>query len=800
MRRLKPVVVVMFFVMLLQTVTGCSLKSKSSKIVSEDDPWYETTKFKLDNDIKKNEEYDLGICTCDEYIFSLYCVSKTTWVSSRTVLDTYDLEGNLLSRQNVYLPDDLYVQRVYTVSVDPEGKTITALFQLNSPSERGAAFVKLDTATATLAEKKYVKSTTNGNVKGYYDNVPMFDSSIWFATSIGDYEAVITIDDYFGGPLKYDQLILFKDTELVCYMELEELNLRDILFSISIDESKNSLYLAGYEEADIVNCELNITTGELKNKKSFYDFDNESVNISEYTTTDNGELCKIDSLGNITRVDISDMTTATVIDTNWYNPVLYSHGADDDSAESKVLSYSTDRTILLDSEYKMYGMSGVFNAKYIRVLTKMDKNPHAGKEIIELAFPSKAEASAYLAGSIYEFNNTDDKYIIRIWDKQKVGFTLGIVESMGGDEQELYKFIQELRSDEAPDLIIGLQNSYALNDEILMDISNFLAPEVLDKQFGNILDAGTIGGKQYFLPVTLEIDGLIIDSDLIEDGAAGLTFDEYDKMVEEELKGYSPYDYPFSIYYNKNDFILSCIDIKSAIESGKVEFGTDQFYSAVEYASENFPYDDILNTPVDYIYDWEKRIRTKCCYAQITDYLDFVHLCNDSKKQYVIIGTPSVGGSGPRFKALETISVSASTDVSDGCKKFINYLFAGTAFDSSECEFRCIVTNKDIMDKNIESISFHNNELYDDFMGSVENGVYKLAVGAMMAYGDKSATDSMHDCFINSMSSISTYYYEDEVILGFLKEELAPYYAGDRSLEDVVVMINDKVARYCSEM
>ena len=249
--------------------------------------------------------------------------------------------------------------------------------------------------------------------------MPVFDSSIWFATSIGDYEAVITIDDYAGGPLKYDQLVLFKDTELVCYIELAELNLRDILFSISIDESKNSLYLAGYEEADLVNFEFDITNGELKNKKSFYDFDDESVNIAEYTPTDNGELCKIDSLGTITRVNISDMTPETVLDTNWYNPYFYAHGTDDDYTASTVLSYSADRTILLDSESKAYGMSGVFNAQYIRVLTKMDKNPHAGKEIIELAFPIKPEASAYLARSINEFNNTDDEYLIRIWDKSR---------------------------------------------------------------------------------------------------------------------------------------------------------------------------------------------------------------------------------------------------------------------------------------------------------------------------------------------------------------------------------------------
>ena len=800
MRRCKPVVVFMIAVMLLQTVTACTLNKKASNVVGEDDPWYETTKFLLDNDIKKNEEYSLGVCTSDERVFSLYSASQTTWASSRTVLDSYDLEGNLVSRQDLSLPDDLYVQTIYTVGADPDGKTITALMQLNSPEERGAAFVKIDTETATVSDRQYIKTSSSGVMEFVYDSTVIFDSDILYAACIGDYEAVIMIDDYMGGPIKYSTVALFKDTEFVREFDLSDVNIRSLLYTFSINESTDSFYMAGYEDADIISLEFDMTTGELKNKKSFKDFDDDTVNISEYTTTDNGELCKIDSFGNIIRLDLTSMTPETVIDTNWYTPFLYSPIDDGGGTESCVLSCSENRTILWDSETVSYGLSGTINEKYIRVLAKAEKNPNAGKEIIELAFPVRPEVSEYLSKAIYEFNNSDDEYIIRIWDKQKVGFTLGIVESSDIDEQETYKLIQELKSDEAPDLIIGLQNTYAMNEDILMDMSGFLEPEVLDKQFSNIIDAGVIDGKQYFLPVTLEMDGLIIDSDLLEDGAVGLTFEEYDKLVEEELNGFSPYDYPYSTYYNKCDFILSCIDTKSAIEGEKVDFGTDQFYAAVEYANENFTYDDPDSTPFDYIIDWDVRLKTSCCYAQITDYLEYVHLCHDSKGQFVIIGAPSVDAAGPRFKALETISVSASSDVTDGCKKFINYLFAGTAFASDDCDFRCIVTNKEIMNKNIESISAVNNELYGEYTSKVQSGVIKPAVGVEMAYGDKTATDEMHECFINSMSAISTYYYEDAVIVRFLIEELAPYYSGDRSLDEVVVLLNDRVARYVSEM
>ena len=53
------------------------------------------------------------------------------------------------------------------------------------------------------------------------------------------------------------------------------------------------------------------------------------------------------------------------------------------------------------------------------------------------------------------------------------------------------------------------------------------------------------------------------------------------------MYGFSAYDYPDSFYYNKQSFILSCIDTKSAIEGDKIEFGTEQFRTAVKYAKEN---------------------------------------------------------------------------------------------------------------------------------------------------------------------------------------------------------------------
>ena len=69
-----------------------------------------------------------------------------------------------------------------------------------------------------------------------------------------------------------------------------------------------------------------------------------------------------------------------------------------------------------------------------------------------------------------------------------------------------------------------------------------------------------------------------------------------------------------------------------------------------------------------------------------------------------------------------------------------------------------------------------------------------------MMFGYKESTKDMEEQMIASLSSISTYYYDDPVITSFLVEEIAPYYAGDRSLDDTVRILNDRANKYVKEM
>ena len=467
--------------------------------------------------------------------------------------------------------------------------------------------------------------------------------------------------------------------------------------------------------------------------------------------------------------------------------------------QTKLISCDSERAVFVSSKESDYSMFFSGMDETVTILTKADKNPHAGKKVIEIAAPIDKGMSEYLSNAIYEFNKSDNEYLIRVWSKYKTGIKVGRDMSMlNVSDEKLYTMIQELKGSEAPDLAVGIQKYYAMRDDIFEDLTGYLDQSVMDKQFSNMIESSRFGGKQYFLPVTIEIEGLVTDKSLVKAGDVGITFEDFDKLIKDKLEGFSPYDYPMSKSYYKKDFVLSCIDIKSAVEGGKVDFGTDQFRAAAEYAKDNFA-EDGFTKPEDYTWaEEEKRVRTGCRYDKIDSYVAFIRACKTTEGEYTILGTPSVDASGPRFRASETISVTSSSARKEGAKKFLNFLFAGAGYSDSAREFQNIVTNKEIMARNMSIITEKNNSAQDMFeaVASYLTGLEKDA----RIYGYKRTTKKLEENFMASLSSLSRYYYDDPVITTFLTEEIAPYYAGDRSIDDVIKILNDRTSKYANEM
>ena len=55
MRRIKLISAILVIAMLVPVLTSCKSGKKGSNVVKEDDPWFETTRFKLEKNLKPTD-------------------------------------------------------------------------------------------------------------------------------------------------------------------------------------------------------------------------------------------------------------------------------------------------------------------------------------------------------------------------------------------------------------------------------------------------------------------------------------------------------------------------------------------------------------------------------------------------------------------------------------------------------------------------------------------------------------------------------------------------------------------------
>ena len=796
MKKIKVIAFILAVLMLQPLVLSCSSNSKTGAVVKADDPWFESVRFKFENEQLATEMLDSSaVSYANGKIYHMYSLTNLADFDNcrRTILDTYDEGGRLLNRTKLKDPGNYSIDRVISIRPDSEGKEAEVLALLFAPGSFETGIITVDLSSGEAKDPKLLKKKDGSTLE--IQGEGMVSSGVSDVYTAGEYIIPVIYSDVSSGN-HAAHAFSFIGSE--CKSELDFSGLPTVysLEEFSFDSRSNTVFTVGYTMTDgPMVLEFDPETGSLISSEKYSAQGGDEVNLADYKPVMSGDLCKIDSLGNITTFDMQSREVKTVIDNNWYTPYFSDLSCD----EVKLVSCDSNMAVIYSGKMTEYSVLFMGKDETVTILKKADKNPHAGKKVIEITTPIDKDITEYLSNAIYEFNSTDNEYLISVWSKYKSGIKAGRdLSILNIDDEKVYTMIQELNGSEAPDIAIGIQKNYAMRDEVFQDLTGYLDQSVMDMQFVNIIEASKIGGKQYFLPVTLEIEGLVTDTSLIKDGACGITFEDYEKMIENDLDGFSPYDYPLSTYNYKKDFLLSCIDTKSAIEGDNVDFGTEQFYSTVENSDKLFTEDGFTKSD-DYVWDDEaKRTRSACRYDKIESFLDFVHACKDDSGSYTIIGTPSVNGTGPRFRAIETISVTASSDRKDGAKKFINFLFAGAGYSDLSGEFRNLVTNRDIMARNIELISEQNNQGRDvDMeMNDLMTGLGDYAA----AYGYKYATDDMSEKMMDSLSSISTYYYDDPVITAFLVEEIAPYYAGDRSLDEAVRILNDRCNKYIKEM
>lgn len=784
MRRGRFISAILATLIFVSLFSACGKKEivLDNKIVRAEDPWYETTRFNVGYETAQNEMIESQyIEYCSDKVYVADIIYNLETYDRSSYLLVYDDSGNQLNQIPIDTQNGSQISMILSIVPDPKGNNATVfcdVFGLGT----GFAFcsAKLDLGSGKMS-----------------DITPLTDLDGNLLSSDYGISGVYNCDDYtvvaHQNGLDND-LYIYEGNKCISKMDHSGVDSIFILEQCVYNSSSKKISASSLSEdqSEMFFFDIDPKTGKVSDVTYSALADVEDNNITDYNCTSNGDYLKVDSLGNIFRFDSKKGQSEIAIDNNWYSPFF-----SDYKDETTVLSYSEDKAVLMTEKYNMIGYLFSYE-NTITILKKADTNPHVDKKVIEISAPLDTYFSEYLSDAIFNFNRTDNEYLIRVWGKYNTGVKSGRkISSLDQEAEKLYTLIQELNGSEAPDLVIDLQRSSAMNDELLLDISDFLDQDVRKRQFENIIDASKTNGRSYFLPVIIEIEGLEVRTNDIPSDCKGMNFADFDNFVQEKLSGFSPYDYPDSIYFNKRGFFLSCIDVNSAL-GDTVDFDSEQFREAASYAKDNFFDIDYVPSKIemdDLMTEKSDMAVPDARYVKLKGFIDFVHSMKSDKDDYTLIGTPSVDESGLRFNVLESISVASSTDMEDGCRKFINYLFNGSFAENSGSFSDIICTNKAVMEYYLPmTIEVINQAYSKDINSNI------VSMSDMNYFGFKEADEKMADEFIKCLSNVTRYNYADPDIVLIIDEEMAPYYAGDRSIDDVIQYLNDRVGKYLSEM
>lgn len=439
--------------------------------------------------------------------------------------------------------------------------------------------------------------------------------------------------------------------------------------------------------------------------------------------------------------------------------------------------YVQNVTPLANGDFLVYYVSWDDNETSLVLMKKTDASTVVVKKTITLACFGSSQS---IQNEVVKFNKNSEEYRIEIKD-----YSEGIDWS-GANAEDLYKdartrFQNDIVSGNAPDMFV----SYDMDPKILVkkgvveDLGPYLdKSEKLQRSdfFESILEANSCDGVLYNLPATFNISTIFARTEDVE---------EYSKWTMEELKALGEKYPDASIFPNAaRDTIFyylvgSSLDSYVNMETGECNLDSQDFKDVLEICKK-YPKE----------FDWEngyvaepKTLRDHSSLLYMTSIGDI-----DS---YTIIsamyGCPvtSVGYPGKGIKVnCEGIYISASSQYKDICFSFIEQ----TLEEESVLSWMSygFATQKTLFDKQMEEKLKQNGGGswgWDDVTIEVPKATKE----------DVDAIKSM----IDEVSGVSVY---NEQILNIIQEEAEAYFEGQKSLEEVTGIIQNRVKLYVSEM
>ena len=462
----------------------------------------------------------------------------------------------------------------------------------------------------------------------------------------------------------------------------------------------------------------------------------------------------------------------------------------------------TDDTILMSREDLGYGKFGYFYGDSLReysllLLTKAKTNPHAGKQILEMYAPY-CDVNDAVYSKIVEFNNTNGKYFIEITDRYTKEYDAAFTDNaedsskavLEGESMMGNKLAMDIMNGNGPDLFYDPSYFGSLNyKEHLVDLTPYVGELEKDKYFTNVIDLSKKDGKLYVLPISVGAYGVLTDAKYAGSSGVGFTTGEYEKFLKETLNGKDiiggtqPYYFVELFNAMRGRFI----------KDGKADFTGEDFAVLAKFVKDNAPEKELPEyipedgedyNPQD---DWHSL--TPAILSRFGSYNWFFEDAERVIGNAALLGVPTPDGSGPVACSGNTVAVSAHAADVAVCCEFVKSLLSDDV-QNELAQHGSYPLNREIFRKaGYEAVDYFNtvsvNSYYDPDGTRSKNRV--------------TFTKDYIDMVEKAISSATEIIHSDPDIEKILVEEMPAYFSGQKSLEEVVKIAQDRVQKVLGE-
>lgn len=484
----------------------------------------------------------------------------------------------------------------------------------------------------------------------------------------------------------------------------------------------------------------------------------------------NNKVYRADSLGAY-EFDIETLSIKQILDYNNCNVNRF-------DANQFEPAYIDDNQII---------MSASIGGYIVCRFTKADSNPNAGKGIIRIASVNDF-ISYQVADAIYEFNKTSDTAFIVLDNRYNIdqyneydwsqndGYAYGDAEYLTNKEEAKRIVSNQLRIDImagcGPDIILNANSINEINNSnCLLDIKSLL------------LEDGTINPEDYVklifdgdealyqLPLSVAPVGIAWKEKCEVDEASllrGMSYEQYLKLVSDDYNGRDP----MSFVYNQTQYFVSLFNYSydTFVHDGVIDINNEEFRAMAEFANTR----PISKYGSESYYNYYDSHPTAVNWEAADSIMSFGIDLNG----YDFYALPSFGGStGVKLNCIESICIASSCPLQDESVEFVKVIMN---------EYSNRITVEGIRNEELYTMDMTNR--------NVEEGIAKKWYDSSLY-----CSEDVIEEYIDVLQNATGFYTYDSDIAIIMYEEIQPYFAGDKTLDEIIPIIEDRCQTVLNE-